>query len=65
MPCRARTRVNLGGEKKEGTRTITDSNTNRNINIGTESRVQIDDALCKELHHPKMSKIWVSETDGQ
>ena len=27
MLCRAITRVNLGGEKKEGTRTITDGNT--------------------------------------
>ena len=62
MPWRARTRVNLGGGGKEGTRTITDGLTNRNLNIGTESRVQIADALGKELHHPKMSKIWDLET---
>ena len=48
--------------EKEGTRTITDGNTNRNLNIGTESRVQIADALGKELHHPKMSKLWDLET---
>ena len=47
---------------KEGTRTITGGNTNRNLNIGTESRVHIADALGKELHHPKMSKLWDSET---
>ena len=57
-----KTRVNLGGGEKEGTRTITAGNTNRNLNTGTESRVQIADALGKELHHPKMSKIWDSET---
>ena len=63
MPWRARTRVNLGGGGKEGTRTITDGNTNRNLNIGTESRVQIADALGKEpKNHPKTSKIWNSET---
>ena len=62
MPWRARTRVNLGGGVKEGTRTITDGNTNRNLNIGTESRVQISDALGKKLHHPKRSKLWDSET---
>ena len=61
-PWRARTRVNIGGGGKEGTRTITDRNTNRNLNIGTESRVQIADALGKELQHPKMSKLWDSET---
>ena len=49
--------VSWRGEK-EGTRTITDRLTNRNLNIGTESRVQIADALGKELHHPKMSKLW-------
>ena len=35
---------------------------NRNLNIGTESRFQIADALGKELHHPKMSKLWDLET---
>ena len=62
MPWRARTQVNLEGGGKEGTRTITDGNTNRNLNIGTESRVQIVNALGKELHHPKMSTLWDSET---
>ena len=62
MPWRARTRVNLGGGGKEGTRTITDGNIRINLNIGTESRVQIADALGKELHHPKMSKLWDSKT---
>ena len=32
------------------------------LNIGTESRVLIADALGKELHHPKMSKLWDSKT---
>ena len=37
--------------------------TNITLNIGTESRVQIADALGKELkNHPKMSKLWDSET---
>ena len=62
MPWRARTQVILGGGGKEGTRTIMDGNTNRNLNIGTDSRVQIADALGKELHHPNMSKLWYSET---
>ena len=57
MPWRARTRVNIGGGKEEGTRTIMDGNTKRNLKIGTESRVQIADSLGKELHHPKMNKI--------
>ena len=35
---------------------------NRNLNIGTESKVQIYNALGKGLHHPKMSKLWDSET---
>ena len=47
-----------GGEGE--TRTITDGK-HRNLNIGTESRVQISDALSKELHHPIMSKLWDSE----
>ena len=34
----------------------------RNLNIGTESRVQIADALFKEIRHPIMSKLWESET---
>ena len=34
----------------------------RNLKIGTESRVQIADALGKELHHPLMSKLWDSKT---
>ena len=34
----------------------------RNLKIGTESRVQIADALGKELHHTLMSKLWDSET---
>ena len=34
----------------------------RNLNIGTESRVQISDALGKELRHPNMSKLWDSKT---
>ena len=62
MTWRARTRVNLGGGGKEGTRTIKDRLTSINLNIGTESRVQIADALGKELHHPKMSKLWDLET---
>ena len=33
----------------------------RHLNIGRESRVQIADALGKELHHPKMSKLWDSK----
>ena len=33
-----------------------------NLNIGTESKVQIADALGKELHHPKMSKLRDSKT---
>ena len=44
------------------TRTITGGNTNRKLNIGTESRVQIADALGKELYHPKISKLWDSDT---
>ena len=32
------------------------------LNIGTDSRVQIADALGKELHHPKTSKLWYSKT---
>ena len=35
---------------------------NINLNIGTEYRVQIADALGKELHHPIMSNLWDSET---
>ena len=36
---------------------------NINLNIGTEYRVQIADALGKEpKNHPKMSKLWDSET---
>ena len=38
------------------------------LNIGTESRVQIADALGKELHHPKTSKLWdsnIGPTDRQ
>ena len=62
MPWRARTKVNLEGGGKEGTRTSTDGNTNRNLNIGTESIIQIANALGKEQHHPKMSKLWDSET---
>ena len=62
MPWRERTWVNLGGGEKEGTRTITDGNTKINLNIGTESRVQMADALGKELHHPKTSKLRDSET---
>ena len=51
-----------GGEReKGGTRTITDGK-HSNLNIGTESRVQIADALGKELHHPILSKLWNSET---
>ena len=34
----------------------------RNLNVGTESRVQIADSLGKELRHPKMSKLWDSNT---
>ena len=47
--------------EKGGIRTITDGK-HSNLNIGTEYRVQIADALGKELHHPKTSKIWDSET---
>ena len=59
--------MNLGGGEKGRTRTITYGK-HSNLNIGTESRVQIADALGKELHHPKMSKLWNSEagpTDRQ
>ena len=57
MPWRARTRVNLEGGGKEGTRTITDGLTNRNLNIRTESRGHL--ILCSgmEQHHPIMSKL--------
>ena len=34
----------------------------RNLKKGTESRVQIADALGKEIHHPLMSKLWNTET---
>ena len=55
-----------GGERRgpEPSRT----GIHRNLNIGTESRVQIADALGKELHHPIMSKLFDSEagpTDRQ
>ena len=48
-----------GGERRgpETSRT----GTHRNLNIGTESRVQIANALGKELHHSIMSKLWDSE----
>ena len=62
MPWRARTRVNLGGGGKGGDQNHHGRDTNRNLNIGTESRVQIAAALVKEHHHPKMSKLWDSET---
>ena len=45
--------------EKERTKIITDGK-HRNLNIGTESIVQIDDALGKELHHSNMSKLWDS-----
>ena len=59
-PGGQRTRVNLGGKRMapETSRT----GININLNIGTESRVQIADALGKEIHHPKMSKLWYSKT---
>ena len=47
-------------EEKWGTRTITDRK-HSNLNIGTDSRVQIANALGKELHHSIMSKLWDSE----
>ena len=46
---------------KGGTRTITDGKHSK-LNIGTEPRVHIADALGKEIHHPIMSKLWDSET---
>ena len=55
------TRVNLGGGERRGTETLR-MGINRNLNIGTESRVQIADALGKELHQPNMSNLWDSET---
>ena len=61
-PWRARTRVNLGGGGKGGDQNHHGRDTNRNLNIWIESRVQIADALGKELHHPKMSKLWDSKT---
>ena len=53
--------VNLGGGGEGGTRTITDGKHSK-LNIGTEPRVHIADALGKEIHHPIMSKLWDSET---
>ena len=62
MTWRARTRVNLGGGKRRGPEP-SHTGTNRNLNIGTESRFQTADALVKEpKNHPKMSKLWDSET---
>ena len=49
-----------GKREKGGTRTITDGK-HSNLNIGKEYRVQIADALGKELHHPKTSKLWDSK----
>ena len=51
----------LEGGKRRGPETSR-TGIHRNLNIGTESRVQIADALGKELHHPKTSKLWDSET---
>ena len=53
--------MNHGGGGKGGTITITDGK-HSNLNIGKESRVQIANAMGKELHHPIMSKLWNSET---
>ena len=60
MPWRAR---NPGKSWRggKGTRNITDGK-HSNLNIGTESRVQIADALGKELNHPILSKLRNSET---
>ena len=44
MFCRAITRVNLGGGERRGPEPSR-TKIYRNLNIGTESRVQIDDAL--------------------
>ena len=60
-PGGQRTRVNLGGGERRGPEP-SQTGIHRNLNIGTESRVQITDALGKELHHPKMSKLWDSKT---
>ena len=57
MPWRARTRANLGGGEKEGTRTITDGLTNRKLNIGAESRGLLSLCSGMESHHPIMSKL--------
>ena len=54
--------MNLGGGKRGGTEPSHDGK-HRSLKIGTESRVQIDDALGKELHYPLMSKLWDSKTE--
>ena len=48
-----------GGERRgpETSRT----GIHRHLNIGTESRHKRADALGKELHHPKTSKLWDSK----
>ena len=59
--------MNLGGVKRGGPEPSHDGK-HSNLKIGTESRVQIADALGKELHHPIMSNLWDSEagpTDRQ
>ena len=61
MPWRARNPGESWKGGKGGTRTIT-CRKHRNLKIGTESRVQIANAMGKELHHPLMSKIWDSKT---
>ena len=67
MTWRARNRGESWRGERGGNITITDGK-HSNLNIETESRVQIADALGKELHHPKLSKLWDSEagpTDRQ
>ena len=57
MLWRARTRVTLGGEKRKGPEPSR-KGIHRNLNIGTESRVNHSLCLGLELHHPIMSKLW-------
>ena len=60
-PGGQRTQINLGGEKRMGPEPSR-TGIHKNLNIRTESGVQIADALGKELHHTKMSKLWDSKT---
>ena len=53
--------MNLGGGGRGGAEPSHDGK-HRSLKIGTESRVQIANALGKELHYPLMSKLWDSKT---